>query len=584
MRLGESSVVASGLFVLLRVSCRCIRERPTAFTRVIHRIARRRGGRPSVDRSRRRVFSPRSSSSRSVAVRMTRASRASRTTRWWVSLVMMMMTLTLTTTTASETTGERDVLEDVVLTFERWVRAPASASTRGARVSDGARVVATTRGAGRGVAATRNISVGELLVDVPLEKCVSVASARDDRELWRAIEGREMSVDVILATHVLREAFGKRRRSAFWPWLRLLPRDVDSTVGWTESELDELTGSNAVTFTRAIVARWKEDFDALDAATLAERHPDVFGGEHASYFTLEKFTWARFIVWSRAIDLNLGKGGGEEDAFRVLVPFLDMANHAPSGKLHPRWDANANAVKVYAASEFRENTELRFNYGDKPSQYFLLQYGFLPERNPSDCVEATVRVDERDSLREQKERLLLRHGLDPRTRNFQWKHVGLDYDLIAATRIVMMDESEIDDDTSVALAVSGASVSAKNDARTKAVLLKSLSGFLGGYKTTLGEDNHYVARSSDESSDEPFPGKRKRFAVMLRMTEKRILLSSADAVFKEFPDEDDDLVKATCEEIFSVEVDECMKRAGGAKFSSFGKRPASKDEESRAEL
>ena len=246
--------------------------------------------------------------------------------------------------------------------------------------------------------------------------------------------------------------------------------------------------------------------------------------------------------------------------------------------------ANANAVKVYAASEFRENTELRFNYGDKPSQYFLLQYGFLPERNPSDCVEATVRVDERDSLREQKERLLLRHGLDPRTRNFQWKHVGLDYDLIAATRIVMMDESEIDDDTSVALAVSGASVSAKNDARTKAVLLKSLSGFLGGYKTTLGEDNHYVARSSDESSDEPFPGKRKRFAVMLRMTEKRILLSSADAVFKEFPDEDEDLVKSTCEEIFSVEVDECMKRAGGAKFSSFGKRPASKDEESRAEL
>ncbi len=515
---------------------------------------------------------------------MTRASRASRTTRWWVSLVMMVMTLTLTTTTASETTGERDVLEDAVLTLERWVRAPASASTRGARVSDGVRVVATTRGAGRGVAATRNISVGELLVDVPLEKCVSVASARDDRELWRAIEGREMSVDVILATHVLREAFGKRRRSAFWPWLRLLPRDVDSTVGWTESELDELTGSNAVTFTRAIVARWKEDFDALDAATLAEQHPDVFGGEHASYFTLEKFTWARFIVWSRAIDLNLGKGGGEEDAFRVLVPFLDMANHAPSGKLHPRWDANANAVKVYAASEFRENTELRFNYGDKPSQYFLLQYGFLPERNPSDCVEATVRVDERDSLREQKERLLLRHGLDPRTRNFQWKHVGLDYDLIAATRIVMMDESEIDDDTSVALAVSGASVSAKNDARTKAVLLKSLSGFLGGYKTTLGEDNHYVARSSDQSSDEPFPGKRKRFAVMLRMTEKRILLSSADAVFKEFPDEDEDLVKSTCEEIFSVEVDECMKRAGGAKFSSFGKRPASKDEESRAEL
>ena len=125
------------------------------------------------------------------------------------------------------------------------------------------RVVATTRGAGRGVAATRNISVGELLVDVPLEKCVSVARRGMIESCGARSRGREMSVDVILATHVLREAFGKRRRSAFWPWLRLLPRDVDSTVGWTESELDELTGSNAVTFTRAIVARWKEDFDAV---------------------------------------------------------------------------------------------------------------------------------------------------------------------------------------------------------------------------------------------------------------------------------------------------------------------------------
>jgi histone-lysine N-methyltransferase SETD3 len=135
-----------------------------------------------------------------------------------------------------------------------------------------------------------------------------------------------------------------------------------------------------------------------------------------------------------------------------------------------------------------------------------------------------------------------------------------------------MDEAEMSDATSLTLAVSGASVSAKNDARTKAVLLKSLASFLESYTTTLAEDNEYVARVDDESNDEPLPGKRKRFAVLLRMREKQILLASADALFKELPDEDQELVKSTCEEIFMNEFDACMTRANGTVFASYEKK------------
>ena len=42
---------------------------------------------------------------------------------------------------------------------------------------------------------------------------------------------------------------------------------------------------------------------------------------------------------------------------------------------------------IKAGVSFRPNTEVRFNYGDKPSQYMLLQYGFVPMNNPSECVE-----------------------------------------------------------------------------------------------------------------------------------------------------------------------------------------------------
>lgn len=465
------------------------------------------------------------------------------------------------------------------LALERWARTPTrrwDAAAReedaktAARVSESIRIVAEARGAGRGVATTRNVSAGELLAEVPLEKCLCAASARMDARLWRAIGASGASGDAILAAHVLREAFDAGSKSAYWPWLRLLPRDVDSTVGWNEDELSELSGSNVVVFTRAIKAQWRMEYDALDVPTLGEKFPDVFGGERAAHYTFDKFTWARFIIWSRAIDLSTESA--EAPTIRVLVPLLDMANHAPGGKLRPEWDARSNAVKVYAASAFREHTELRFNYDTKPSQYFLLQYGFIPETNPAECVEATVRVSDHDSLRDAKEELLRLHGLDPKKRNFEWKPRSIDYDLLAATRVITMDEAEMSDATSLTLAVSGASVSAKNDARTKAVLLKSLASFLESYTTTLAEDNEYVARVDDESNDEPLPGKRKRFAVLLRMREKQILLASADALFKELPDEDQELVKSTCEEIFMNEFDACMTRANGTVFASYEKK------------
>jgi len=174
-----------------------------------------------------------------------------------------------------------------VVAFERWARAPTRrwdapanerAATTRARVSDSIRVVAEARGAGRGVATTRNVSAGELLATVPLEKCLSAASARTDAGLWRAMGGSGASGDAILAAHVLREAFDAGSKSAYWPWLRLLPRDVDSTVGWNEDELSELSGSNVVVFTRAIKAQWRMEYDALDVPSLGEKFPGVFGG------------------------------------------------------------------------------------------------------------------------------------------------------------------------------------------------------------------------------------------------------------------------------------------------------------------
>lgn len=101
----------------------------------------------------------------------------------------------------------------------------------------------------------------------------------------------------------------------------------------------------------------------FDVLMFGEKFLDVFGGERAAYYTFDKFTWAWFIIWLCVIDLFIESV--EVLMICVLVLLLDMVNYVLGGKLCLEWDARSNAVKVYAASAFREYMELRFNYDIK---------------------------------------------------------------------------------------------------------------------------------------------------------------------------------------------------------------------------
>jgi len=73
----------------------------------------------------------------------------------------------------------------------------------------------------------------------------------------------------------------------------------------------------------------------------------------------------------------------------------------------------------------------------------------------------------------------------------------------------------------------------------------------------------------NNATAEELPGKRKRFAVLLRMREKQILLASANTIFKELPDEDSALVDDACNRFFKDELEKCAKRANGTMFAAY---------------
>ena len=86
--------------------------------------------------------------------------------------------------------------------------------------------------------------------------------------------------------------------------------------------------------------------------------------------------------------------------------------------------------------------------------------------------------------------LLRQFGLDTRVRNLSFLPGSIDPDLLAAVRIQVLDEAELASPFLARSVAEGASISARNDARAREVLLHACDTMLGRYGTTLVRGAH----------------------------------------------------------------------------------------------
>jgi histone-lysine N-methyltransferase SETD3 len=422
--------------------------------------------------------------------------------------------------------------------FERWVREPPSApyvddDETSDDVDDrspfvGSVVLRSVFGRGRGLVTSARVEKGETLMSLPLLKCMSTASARRSKlapalaEL--AANATEMTIDAVLALHLLHELHVQGEESHWWPYVSALPKDVGSPLLWAPKELAQLEGSNLVGFRDAVLRGWMAERETL-FPKLTNAFPETFPEQH---FRAANWAWAMSIVWSRAAHVPVAGRtlrGETKPTILALVPLFDMINHgyargAGSGSRPALNDAPAVSISfvesrgevvVSAGDAFGgPGEEIRFNYGEKPSQYVFLQYGFVPRFNPDECVEVAPRMSKKDPLRRRKREVLASHDLSPNNRNFHFYPNRLDRDLLAATRVQVMTETELDDPLAVASAVAGGVVSERNEAVTRATLLKAAHELLLRYPTTLAEDLATMDKFLDENPYDPVFGAEKR--------------------------------------------------------------------------
>ncbi|KAM7255189.1 hypothetical protein ACFE04_020430 [Oxalis oulophora] len=137
--------------------------------------------------------------------------------------------------------------------------------------------------------------------------------------------------------------------------------------------------------------RFLLDFDKEVKNTLQNLKPNhhPFGGQDVDASSLG---WAMSAVSSRAFRLHGQKlSDGTRSNVPMMLPLIDMCNHSfdPNARIIQEQDPTDSnmLIKVVAESTIKQNDSLFLNYGPLNNDLLLLDYGFVSDSNPNDCIE-----------------------------------------------------------------------------------------------------------------------------------------------------------------------------------------------------
>ncbi len=262
---------------------------------------------------------------------------------------------------------------------------------------------ALAAGGVRGLVATRDAAVGDVLLEVPLAMCLcdrsvdeeSAAPLPFDPPAWR--RSLPWNVQLALSVHDMRGADDEMGELFIgsWPEPPKLPKDCEpSELALASDRSLELRADESYFWTD------EQYWAARDACEAAEKARRVAAGEvgagddgdcvPATFPNRDDFGWALEQVWSRCLKLSAGVHGVR----RLLVPAVDLANHEACPSAMYAYAASATggpAVRLHAARALRAGDAVTITYGEHTNSHFALYYGFVPfEPNPHDEIRLSL--------------------------------------------------------------------------------------------------------------------------------------------------------------------------------------------------
>lgn len=272
----------------------------------------------------------------------------------------------------------------------------------------------------RGLSALKNFDKNEILIELPIDKCLYAPEEADDNScpdpelltIWKTIKGTSRLSLLLLKEYEIKE------KSNIYNYINNLPApgSIGTPLHWSEKQLKSIPYPPLIRAVSIQKEQWKKFYNLL---------PNSY-----SKVSYERFIWSMEIVRSRAFNGigSLGKsnanlfGGlagsllgaaiiasqtvGETvpailgglavvslipavlEAKRsscVLLPVIDSCNHNsinPSTEL--ALEPNKNSFVVRSKQSIKNSDQVSLSYGARTNDDLLQYFGFVEIDNPHD--------------------------------------------------------------------------------------------------------------------------------------------------------------------------------------------------------
>ncbi|KAG6401096.1 hypothetical protein SASPL_137941 [Salvia splendens] len=281
--------------------------------------------------------------------------------------------------------------------FLQWATAlgisdsPNSTGTSSSCLGLSMRISHFPEAGGRGLAATRALTKGELVLRVPKTALMTSDSLiSSDRKLATALgKFNFLSPTQVLCVALLNE-MNKGRSSWWYPYLKQLPRSYDLLASFTQFEIEALQIDDAVWTAEKAVHKgkmeWKEATPVLSELNIKPQ-----------LTTFNAWLWAYSTISSRTMHIPWDTAG-------ALCPVGDFFNYAPPDEEPHQLDDStedlvvANPDKLtdggyhegltsycfYAKRNYERGDQVLLSYGTYTNMELLEHYGFILQDNPND--------------------------------------------------------------------------------------------------------------------------------------------------------------------------------------------------------
>ena len=204
-------------------------------------------------------------------------------------------------------------------------------------------------------------------------------------------------------------------REKFSPYLKCLPKVVDSPLMWNPAELNLLgktnLGSSIHDKLRCIFDEWfalsekpasgikvsplegrlHQEFQSVSHTTI---YDEIISLEPLNWYSFSAYLRAHLIFTSRAFPEYVINPKCDSSSSVMLLPIIDLLNH--KNNIQVEWSTDTSGSFIYKnlqeSSELSPGDELFNNYGPKSNEELLYGYGFVIESNKYDSVMLRIKL------------------------------------------------------------------------------------------------------------------------------------------------------------------------------------------------